>query len=110
MGYDAADTNLQIMSNDGTSTATKVDLGASFPVPTTDRSKVYELALFAAPNGSTVQYEVTDLGTGAKATGTISTDLPSSTTFLTPRGYCSVGGTSSVIGITLFSLYVETDI
>lgn len=109
MGYDAADTNLQIMSNDGTSTATKVNLGASFPVPTTDRSKVYELALFAAPNDSTVQYEVTDLGTGAKATGTISTDLPSSTTFLAPRGYCSVGGTSSVIGITLFSLYVETD-
>lgn len=110
MGYDAADTNLQIFTNDASGTATKTDLGASFPVSTTDRSKVYELALFAAPNGSTIQYEVTDVGTGAKATGTLSTDLPPSTTFLCPKGYCSAGGTSSVIGFTLFTLYVETEI
>lgn len=110
MGYNAADTNLQIFTNDGTGTATKTDLGASFPVSTTDRSKVYELALFCPPNGSSIQYEVTDVGTGAKATGTLTTDLPPSTTFLTPKGYCSAGGTSSVIGITLFTLYVETDI
>lgn len=109
MGWDAADTNIQIMHNDGTGTATKIDLGASFPVPTADRAKVYELALFAAPNGSSVDYEVTDLTTGAVATGTLSTDLPASTTLLTPLGYSSVGGTSSVIGICLYSLYIETD-
>lgn len=110
MGWDAADTNIQFMCNDGSGTATKTDLGASFPVPTTDASVVYELAMFVAPNTSVVYYEITNVGTGAKATGSASSDLPSSTTGLSPRGYCSVGGTSSVIGYTLFSLYIETDI
>lgn len=109
LGFDAADANLQIFTNDNTGTATKTDLGASFVVPTTDRAKVYELALFAPPNGSSITYEATDLVTGAVATGTLSTDLPVNTTALNVYGYCSVGGTSSVIGISLFSLYIETD-
>lgn len=109
MGWDAADANMQFMRNDATATATKTDLGASFVVPTTDRPGVWELAMFSAPNTSQVTYLITNLGTGATATGTVSTDLPSNTTLLTPVGYCSVGGTSSVIGVTLFSLYMETD-
>lgn len=109
MGWDAADANIQIMHNDGTGTATKINLGASFPVPTTDRSKVYELGLFCAPNSSQITYEVTDLATGASATGTITTDLPVNTTFLAPRMWISSGGTSSVIGISHNSLTIETD-
>lgn len=109
MGWDAADTNIQVMRNDGAGSATKTDLGASFPVPTADRAHVYELALFCAPNGSTVEYEVTNLVTGAVATGSMTTDLPSGTTLLAPRGWMSVGGTSSVIGIALMGLYIETD-
>lgn len=110
MGWDAADSNVQIMHNDGSGTATKVDLGASFPVSTTDRAKVYELALFAVPGTTEVAWQVTDLTTGAIATGTItSADMPSQTTLLAPVAYCSAGGTSSVIGVTLFGLYIETD-
>lgn len=109
MGWDAADTNAQFMCNDGSGTATKVDLGGSFAVPTTNYPTVYELCMFVAPNTSTVYWEVRDLATGAVATGTATTDLPSNTTFLNPWAYCSVGGTSSVIGITLFGLYIETD-
>lgn len=108
MGWDAADTNIQIMTNDGTGTATKTDLGASFPVPTVDRSKVYELQLYCAPNASTMSYKVTDVGTGSVASGTLSTDLIPNTTFISPRGWMSVGGTSSVIGIALMNMYVET--
>jgi len=37
IGYDAADANLQFMHNNGSGTCTKVDLGSSFPVPTSDR-------------------------------------------------------------------------
>lgn len=109
MGWDAADTNIQIMHNDGTGTATKVDLGSNFPVPSSDRAKVFEISLYCAPNDSKVEYEVTDLGTGSVATGSITTDLPSATTFLGPRGWMSVGGTSSVIGVALMGLYVESD-
>ena len=109
MGWNAADTNIQIMFN-AASTATKIDLGASFPVPTTDSSKAYELALFSPPGTTqSVGYSVTDLATGAVASGTITTNLPSTTTALAPRGWMSVGGTSSVIGITLNTLYIETD-
>ncbi len=109
MGWDAADTNIQLMYR-GAGAVTKVDLGASFPVPTSDRTAVYELALFSPPGTTqSVSYEVTDLVSGAVATGTITTGLPSNTTLLAPRGWMSVGGTSSVIGIALMSLYIETD-
>lgn len=108
-GWNAADTNIQWMHNDGSGTATKVDLGGNFPVPTVDRTKVYEAAIFVAPNGSTIYYEFTDLATSNVATGSVTTNIPSNTTLLAPRGWMSVGGTSSVIGIALMSLYIETD-
>jgi hypothetical protein len=44
---------------------------------------------------------------GATASGTISTDMPSTSTLLAPRGWISVGGTSSVIGMALCSLYLD---
>jgi hypothetical protein len=109
MGKDSADSNWQFMTNDGAGTATKVDLGAAFAVPSTDRSKVYELSMFCAPNGSAIFWQVADLDTGAIATGSATSDIPANTTLLNPWAYCSVGGTSSVIGIALFSLYIETD-
>ncbi len=84
VGYDAADTNMQIMHR-GAGAVTKIDLGASFPVPTADRTKVYELVMFSKP-GTTqeVGYEVTDLATGAVASGTITTNLPTTATLLAP--------------------------
>jgi hypothetical protein len=110
MGWDAADTNIQFMHNDGSGTCTKIDLGAGFPVPTVDRTNIYEVALFSPPGtAQSVTYEITNLVTGATATGTVTTDLPGSTTALNPFAYMSVGGTSSVIGICLFGLYIETD-
>lgn len=108
-GWNAADTNIRIMHR-GAAAVTNIDLGVDFPVPTADRTKVYELAMFSKP-GTTqeVKWEFTDLGTGIKATGTISTNLPTTSTFLAPRGWMSAGGTSSLIGIALFNLYIETD-
>lgn len=108
MGWESADTNIQIMHNDGTGNASKIDLGASFPVPTADRTKVYELVLFCKPGGSDVYYRVMDLGTGSVATGTINSDLPSATTLMHAKGWMSAGGTSSVIGMAVMSIYIET--
>lgn len=107
-GWDAADANIQIMHR-GAGGVTKIDTG--IPVPTADRTKSYELALFSPPGTTqTVGYEFTDLDTGgAVASGVITTNLPTSTTLLSPRGWMSVGGTSSVIGIALMSLYLESD-
>jgi len=110
MGWDAADTNIQFMHNDASGIATKIDLGASFPVPTVDRTSVYEIALFAPPGTTqSLSYEVTDLVSGAVATGTVTTDLPATSVLLTPYNYMSVGGTSSVVGIAIMGLYIESD-
>ena len=110
MGWDAADANVQIMSNDNTGTCTKVNLGASFPVPATDRTALYQLEIHAIP-GTTqnVSWRVTDLVSGAAASGTITAaaDLPSTTTLLCPRGWMSVGGTSSVIGLGLVGIALD---
>jgi len=108
MGWDAADANVQMMFNDGAGTCTKVSLGASFPVPTTDRTALYKLEL-NSPKGTTqsVQWRVTDMVSGAVAQGTQTTDLPATTTLLAPRGWISAGGTSSVIGLGLTSFYLD---
>jgi hypothetical protein len=108
MGWDAADTNIQMMHNDASGTCTKVDLGGSFAVPTTDRDVIYELALYS-PKGTTqsVEYRVTNLVSGAVASGTINTNLPTTTTLLAASNWMSVGGTSSVIGIGVASIYLD---
>lgn len=110
MGWDAGDANIQFLHNDGSGTATKIDLGTSFPRPTVDTTSVYEITLFAPPGTPQVlHYEVTDLVSGAVATGTITTDIPSTTQLLTPYSYVSVGGTSSIVGMAVMSHYIETD-
>lgn len=110
MGWDSADTSIQFIHNDGAGTATKINLGAAFPVPTADRTEVYEIALFSPPGTTqSLSYEVTNLVTGAVASGTVTTDLPATTQLLLPYAYMSVGGTSSVIGIAIMGHYIETD-
>ncbi|MFN3577496.1 MAG: hypothetical protein ACK4TJ_11020, partial [Tabrizicola sp.] len=110
MGWDSGDANIQFLHNDGSGTATKIDLGASFPRPTVDRSSLYEIALFAPPGTPQIlHYEVTDLVSGASASGSVTTDIPAATQLLTPYSYFSVGGTSSVIGMAVVSHYIESD-
>lgn len=110
MGWDAADTNIQIMHNDASGTCTKIDLGAGFPVPTVDREQVYELQLYS-PNNLTrsvnytvIRYSRTNKTIAAIATGTITTKLPAVTQLLGCVGAMSVGGTSSVVGVALMGI------
>lgn len=76
-GANAADTNLSICSNDNAGTATCTTLGASFPAKTANQA--YDVAFWAAPNGSSIGYAITNVVSGANATGTVSTDLPRNT-------------------------------
>ncbi len=110
MGWDAADTNIQFMHNDAAGTATKVDLGASFPVPSADRANTYRLEMYSPP-GSTqsVSYRVTNLETGATATGVVTTNLPSTSTLLCNNLWMSVGGTNSVIGVAVGPIISTTE-
>ena len=115
MGWDAADTNVQIMHNDGTGAATKIDLGASFPVPTAPATNIYMLELYS-PNELTqsveyrvVRFNLTGRGVAAEATGTITTNLPAVTTLLANRTWVSVGGTSSAIGVATFGTAIKLE-
>ena len=79
VGSDSADTNLQIFHNDGTGTATKIDLGANFPANRTAGSAlttVYSIELLNTSNSSSVLYRVFNKETGNSVQGTVSTNLP----------------------------------
>jgi hypothetical protein len=110
MGWDAADTNVQIMHRNA-GAVTKIDLGASFPVPGADRTTMYRLELYSAPSTTqAVDYKVTNLTNGNTTSGTITTNLPSTATSLGWRAWCSVGGTSSVIGVAVGPTYLSVPI
>lgn len=104
MACDAGDTNMQIMHNDGSGTATKVDLGSSFPKTA---NVVYRAVFEAAANGSTVDYEVTRLDSAATASGTLSSNLPSSTTFMLPAYSFGNGSTAAAAAGCFFRFLSE---
>ncbi len=108
MGWDATDINIQMLYNDGSGTASKIDLGGLFPKPSVNATNMYELCLFARPNGD-VDYEVRELLTSNFSNGTISTDKPAQTQLMAPFGYVSAGGAVSVrSSFALAQQYVET--
>lgn len=108
-GWDNGDTNCQIIHR-GAGAATKIDLGSSFARPSVDNTDVFEVTLYSPP-GTTqeVYYEVKRLNTGAVATGVITTNLPSTSTFGSPQITYSVGGTSSVIGLSIMKVTMESN-
>lgn len=108
IGTDAGDATFSIMHNDASGSATKVALGANFPDHTLSVD-MYELAIFAPPNASYVNWEVTRLNTGHTASGQITTDLPASTQSLMPHFFRNNGATALAVAFDFCNLYIETD-
>lgn len=106
-GWDSADTNLQLMHNDGSGTCTKIDLGAGFPANNPDA--FYELVLFCRPNGNSVGYRVSRLDTKTEVSDIITTDLPAKTTLLTYHAYMNNGGTAAVAQMSWSRFHFESD-
>jgi hypothetical protein len=82
VGNDTNDTNLQIFHNDSTGTCTKIDLGVGFPSNRTAgaiSTTFYQIQILNIPASASVQYRVVNKETGAIATGTLSSNLPTST-------------------------------
>lgn len=108
VGHDAADANWQIMHRTGTGTTTKIDTG--IPKAYNDTTEMFEVAIFTAPTGTpAVGVQLTRLSDGLTFSHVITSNLPAATTLLGFQAYNSAGGTSSVMGISLVSLYLETD-
>jgi hypothetical protein len=98
--------NLQIFTRDGT-TAQTIDLGASFPGNSLS-ADLYELMLYAPPNGTTIDYRVERLNSGNVAEGTLTTNLPVGTALLNPKLWRCNNATALAVGIDLVQLYIET--
>lgn len=73
------ETNLKLFHNDGSGSATVVDLGASFPAAAGASPIGYELDLLTY-DSLTWFYNVRHMVTGAETSGTLSTNLPGPTT------------------------------
>lgn len=108
IGNDAADTNLQIMRNDGAGACVKIDLGDSFPK--VELNAIYDVTFFCAPNSSTIGYQVTKLNDGTTVSGVVNTtELPAAATFLAPHAYLNNGSTAAAVTLDIMRLYIETD-
>lgn len=108
VGYDSTDSNWQFITNNASGTAAKVDTGLARPVA--DRENVFTVQVFAPPGGAWVGVSITDeLNSVYYGSGQLSADIPVTTTALCCKGYHSVGGTSSVTGLALFSGWIDTD-
>ena len=106
-GFDSAQTTWRFCTNDGTGNATCTDLGANFPVNLA--SDGFEFRMFAPPNGSDVKYWAQRLGTGATASGTITTDLPTNTTLLSLQAWVNNGTDASANNLECARVYLESD-
>ena len=83
--------NLHVIHNDGSGTATAIDLGVNFPSNTVETDFYI---LIGETNGSNINYTVNRVNTGGVVTGTITTDLPSPSTALN-LGYYVVQNTGA---------------
>lgn len=107
VGNDAADANLQLMWNDGSGIASKLNLGADFVK--NQPNGIYELILFCKPNDTKISYRVKRLDAAGEVSGELSTDIPTSTTFLAPHFYVNNGGTAAAVILDCYRYYLETD-
>ncbi len=107
VGLDNGDANFQIMHSAGAANATKVNLGASFPRPTADKDKFYQLDVYLPANSAQFTYTFTELISGNTTSGTISATVPGAGVALSPRCWVSAGGVSSAVGVAMEYIYLE---
>jgi hypothetical protein len=111
VGAKAAEANLSLLYNDGSGTATKTLINSdgsptvNFPARATDN--VYEFTMTTVANSGIVSYSLTNINTGDIATGTISSNLPSNTTFLTWVAWINNGTTASSAAMGIMQVVGE---
>jgi hypothetical protein len=85
--------NLIHSVGNGATLPTVLDLGASMPINITD---LYQLDLVAIPDDTLITYTLTNLSTAAVVTGTVNSNFPASTKFLSMwcANACGSGSTT----------------
>jgi hypothetical protein len=98
--------NWQLVVNDGSGTATLTDLGASFPVNTTD---ALTLRVSAPPNGSGLTVELRNETSGAETVVLVTTNIPGATQWLSPRLFLSNLATAAAVAYDCAFLHFWSD-
>ncbi len=101
----ASDTNLQFFYNDGSGTATKIDLGASFPSNRTSGAEFtgfYVLEIYNPGNSTDIYYRAKNLENHALVEGVVSTNVPADTVGLTCHAQRNMPGAGGVNGTGRF--------
>lgn len=110
MGYDTTDAgtgNWFFLRNDGSDTATKVDLGSNAARNTTHG---YDLIMFMAPNSSELFVRIVNLHTGVVVLDTsYTTDLPAVNVGMAFKCEVNNGAVAAANNIEIAKLYIETD-
>jgi hypothetical protein len=107
MGFDPGDTTWSVYSNDGAGLPSKTTLSASFPC-NTNSVDVIEFAMYVAPNSQAAYWQVTNVTTGAVATGAFTADIPV-TQAMQPHISVSTGASAISAGAAFMSMYIETE-
>lgn len=105
LNIDAADANFTILHRDAT-TATKVDLGASFSRANVgNNANILTVTLWAPPSAAYVGYRVRMEGTNpADASGVLTTTLPAPDTALTVHAWRNNAATAAAVDIDLLGV------
>lgn len=98
--------NWKFVNNTAAAVPTVTDLGVDLVVSNT---AIYELAMFSAPNGSSIGYRLKNLATGLSTSGSVSTNLPANTTFLAPQFWMTNNATAAAIVMDFGGWYLESD-
>lgn len=104
VGFNTNTGNLRLIYNVAGTAPTTADLGANFPLNTTNW---YKLFLWANPNASSIGYRVTNTGTGATTSATISTNLPANTAFLSPLLWMTNNATAASVALAFGAIKCE---
>jgi hypothetical protein len=111
VGFDTTDAstgNWFFYRNDGSGTATKVDLGSTNAARNTTHG--YDLVMFTPPNGTDLFVRITNLHNGATVLDTsYNTDLPAVNVGLAFKAEVNNGAVAAADNIEVAKVYIESD-
>lgn len=106
-GADSGDTSLTFMHNDNVGTATKENLVGNFSCQTAN-SDMYEIRIYCGSNSSVIYYSVENLSDKSYYESSVTNDIPSNATLLSPQIWINNGTSANIVGIDVVSQYIET--
>jgi hypothetical protein len=105
IGFDSADANFFVMTNDNSGTATRTDTGIAIAA-----DKLYEVRVYCAPNDSKITLSLERIDDGAMFELESTADLPTNTTFLMANMRANSGASATTgAAIDIVGGYIESD-